>query len=116
MEVSVQRDATLMTITGPKAIFVGNKQLNQAMQFGSHLFQAPQLAGTRWALKLKIVSVIIVKFPERFDNKEVDREPYGSTLVRVSAKNTRPRFAGLIPHGHQLAIPLEAIGMVRMYA
>src|SRR6516165_9913362 len=100
-ELAAHRKLRIVTIAGPKAIFIGQEQSHQSTtDFSGHLSERSELTGAGWPLDSEIVSVIIVKFLKRLDDKEVDRKPYGSAPVRVSAKHARPRFAGLIRNGH----------------
>src|SRR5262245_34908865 len=65
--------------------------------------------GTRWTLNLEVVAVVVVELLERFDDQVIDRHPDRSAPIRVSAKESRGGFAGLIFDREPLPIPLERI-------
>ena len=55
-----------------------------------HLLDGEIRAGSRRALHLEIVAVVVMEFLQRFDDQEIDREPDRSAPVGIAAEV--PRF------------------------
>src|SRR5439155_2810752 len=109
-KVWVVLKATVAAEYGPLAVRIPEEDPVQAGgELAGDLVDRVIPTGTRRTLHFEIVAVVVVELLERFDEQVIDRHPDRSAPIRVSAKESRRGFAGLILDREALPIPLERV-------
>src|SRR5262249_8073886 len=116
-EVRVVGVAALVAVTGPSSGGVGEEEARQATpDLACRLQQADVSARPRRQLHQQVVAVEVVVALQSLDEEVVEREPDGTSPVRVPSEDADGGLARHVAHAEVLALELALEGAARVDA
>src|SRR5258708_16257567 len=102
-------------INRPSSVLIAQKNVRQRTRyFSAHIPERHLLAGAGGTLHAEAISIIMVKFLQRFDHQKICRKPNRSAPIGIPTEHAALRFRGLIIHSMFASIHREDVGMRRV--
>src|SRR5688500_13028402 len=87
----------IITENRSSALFIFAEDIGKTRgKIVSDLSQVHHFTRTCWMLYQEIITVVMVKTLQRFNNKIIYRKPCGTAPVRISSEEIRIAFSGIV--------------------
>src|SRR5882762_3578957 len=99
----------------PPSVAIAQKNmLQRSRDFRAHIPERHLLAGAGRTFHLESVSVIMMKFLQRFDHQKIGRKPNRPAPIGIPAERSALRFSRLIIHPVFAAVDREDVRVRRV--